>query len=126
MFDKSTLDELMKVAMINALGEEGSKRIVNEFIEKITTVKVNKNGNVAYDNYGGGTPDTPLLDYLLKQELRSILETTVREYVQNNSQEFKEKFEFILKSDEGLAKSMATYVSNHLANGTVEINVGFK
>jgi len=126
MFDEKTMNELLKVAVINALGEEGGKRLVGELITKLTSTKVNKNGNTTYDSFGGGNPDTPLLDYLLNKELKLLLEQVVREYVKENSEQFREQFKAQITADEGLAKSMTDFLVRQMSEGYVEINVGLK
>lgn len=125
MFDEKTMNELLKVAVINALGEEGGKRLVGELITKLTSTKVNRNGHTAYDSFGGN-PDTPLLDYLLNKELKLLLEQVVRDYVKENSEQFREQFRAQITADEGLAKSMTDFLVRQMSEGCVEINVGLK
>lgn len=122
MFDKETVDTLVKAAVISALGETTTQRVMNDIVARLLETKVNSSGSERYDSFGG-MPNTPLLNYLVDKEIRVVIENAVREHIANSAVQIKESVSKSLIENDGLANKISTMIHNQLADGYIRINV---
>lgn len=126
MFDKDTINTIVQAAVVQALGgEEAGSKLLKEVVDRLVSTKVHSNGGGHGDRYGG-SPSTPLLQFLVDREVRNVLEKAVIQFVENNSAEIGENVKLALVADEGIAKSISDLLSNQLRYGSLSVNVSFK
>ena len=122
MFDKETMDTIVKGAFMNAMGEDRVKKVMEDIVTRLLTTKVNSNGQETYNSFGG-QPNTPYLDYLINGEVKHMLEQAVRDHVRNNLPELKEAIHKAIVSSDGLADGILKMITSQLTDGYVKIDI---
>lgn len=122
MFDQATMDTIIKGAFISALGDDNAKKLLEDIVGRLLTTKVNKNGRDTHDSFWG-SPNKPLLDYLIEGEVRNLLEAAVRDHVRNNVPELHEAIHKAIVGSDGLANSILKMITSQLNDGYVKIDV---
>lgn len=125
MFDKETTDQIVKMAVVKALGDNAGQDLLMKMVDKLLTTKVNSNGNERYDNFGG-SPDTPMLDYFLNRELKNVIEKAVIQYVKDNSEDLTKAVKIKLEADDCLAKNIVDMMRSRLEEGYLSVSLNLK
>lgn len=125
MFDKETTDQIVKMAVVKALGDDAGQNLLMTLVDKLLATKVNKNGHDRYDNFGG-SPDTPLLDYFLNNQLKHVIERAVVQYVSENSEELIKSIKIKLEADDGIATNIVNMMRERLESGYISVKLNIQ
>lgn len=124
MFDQETTDKLIKAALIQALGENNMKQMLDNIIDRILKTKVNEHGKAEYSTYGG-SPKTPFLDWVLEDNLRNIVRQCIAEIVLERKEEIKASLQNAVISETGLSDMLTNMISNMADRGNIDIKMTF-
>jgi hypothetical protein len=121
MFDKDGMNQIVSAAVVSAM-EEQAPKLLGELVEKVLGQEVNEHG---------GKPDSwshqrmTLLEYTARNELRRIVQDTVREWVKGKEDGLRATIQTKL-ADGGIADAFVNAIIRDIETRDIQLDLSVR